>query len=121
MKRQETGRRGEELARKYLEERGYLVLETNYRCPEGEIDIVAVDGETLVFVEVRAKTGRAFGTPEESITLAKIRHLNRAAARYCQEHEGLPPERRIDVVAVEMDGRGRVRRLELYENAVGEV
>ncbi|MBI2869957.1 MAG: YraN family protein, partial [Chloroflexi bacterium] len=55
MSRRDTGQAGEALARRVLEERGYIIIETNYRCAGGEIDIIARDGETLVFVEVRAK------------------------------------------------------------------
>ncbi len=67
-RRQETGRRGEELARAFLKKRGFSIVETNYRCPEGEIDIICRDGDCLVFAEVRTKTSREFGSPEESIT-----------------------------------------------------
>ncbi len=120
MTKRSTGLLGERLARGFLEQKGYLILETNYRCPEGEIDIVARDGDTLVFAEVRAKRSLAFGTPEESITPGKMEKLRTLAARYFQEHQDCPSSWRIDVVAVELGRGNRPVRIELIENAVGE-
>ncbi len=120
MKRKEVGDLGEKLARDFLQKRGYDVFETNYRCPEGEIDIVARDGDCLVFVEVRTKTSSEFGTPEESITKTKGRRLVAVATSYLQSHTDLPPSCRIDIVAVELDRKGRLSRIEQIENAVGE-
>ncbi len=119
MKRRETGIIGEKLARDFLKKRGYRIRETNYRCPEGEIDIVASHRDYLVFVEVRTKTSRDFGTPEESITPVKMQRLRTLAARYQQTHADLPTQWRIDVVAVELDNKGKPTRVELIENAVG--
>jgi putative endonuclease len=120
MTRRDTGILGEKLAREFLKKRGYRIVETNYRCPEGEIDIVAKQKDCLVFIEVRTKSGLRFGGPEESITRTKKSHLRSTAAHYQQRHNNLPSSYRIDVVAVELDGKGRVSRLELIENAVGE-
>ena len=116
--RQSTGARGEKVAASFLKKRGYRIIETNYRCRGGEIDIVARQGETLVFVEVRTKTGRGFGSPEESITSAKKTRLRTLAAGYAQGRDDLPLSQRIDVVAVELDRKGKVARIELIENAV---
>ncbi len=116
--KRELGRRGEEIAAAYLREQGYFILARNWRCPAGELDIVAREGETLAFVEVRARRGDRFGTPEESITPAKQAKLVELAQTYLQEN-GLADENwRIDVVALEMDQRGRVNRLNLIRNAV---
>lgn len=120
MSRRETGIRGEELARKFLENKGYSIQETNYRCPRGEIDIIARDGDTLVFVEVRTKSGTGFGSPEESITTTKMRHLAAAAAHYCQTLGDLPPSQRIDVVAIIFNHRKTQSRIEHIENAVSD-
>ncbi len=120
MRRRETGMLGERLAAGYLREHGYEVIETNYRCPEGEIDIVARHGDAVVFVEVRTRRGPEFGTPEESITAVKKQRLRLTAARYLEEHEGLPEEWRIDVVAIELDSRRNPSRITLIENAVGD-
>ena len=108
---------GEKLAAEHLKRLGYLILDTNFRCREGEIDIVARQGDTLVFVEVRTRRGSAFGTPQESLTPAKGRKIIITAQTYLQAHEDLPVDWRIDVVAVEMDKGGKVLRLELIENA----
>lgn len=120
MNRKDTGNLGEKLARDFIQKRGYRILETNYRCPEGEIDIVARHKDFLVFVEVRTKRSLAFGSPEESITWTKRERLRTVAAHYLQTHDNLPPLWRIDVVAVELDRNGKPSRIELIENAVGE-
>ena len=121
MKRRDTGILGEKLARDFLSKNGYHIRETNYRCPQGEIDIVAEHEETLVFIEVRTKGSRQFGSPEESITCAKMERLRSVAAHYGQTHDNLPPSRRIDVVAIELSNNQKVSRIELIENAVSEI
>jgi putative endonuclease len=118
MKRRETGAMGENLACEFLGNNGYRIVERNFRCPGGEVDIIAQQKETLVFIEVRTKSSRWFGTPEESITPAKMEHLRNVAVYYWQNRPNLPEAWRIDVVAIEMNGRGRVSRIELIENAV---
>ena len=120
MKRRETGILGEKLAGDFLKKRGYRILETNYRCPEGEIDIVARHKDCLAFVEVRTKKSLGFGSPEESITSVKKERMKATAARYRQTHDKLPQQWRIDVVVVELDQKGKLSRIELIENAVGE-
>ena len=120
MKRRAVGILGEKLARDFLVKRGYRIWETNYRCPEGEIDIVARHQEFLVFVEVRTKKSLEFGSPEESITPAKRERMRAAAFHYLQTHNSLPVLWRIDVVTVELNQKGKLSRIELIENAVGE-
>jgi putative endonuclease len=120
MKRRETGMMGENLACEFLGKNGYEIIERNFRCPGGEVDIVARQHDTLVFVEVRTKSSQQFGTPEESITPTKMEHLRNAAAYYWQSRNNLPESWRIDVIAIEMNRRGQVLRIELIENAVSE-
>ena len=120
MKRRDTGILGEKLARDFLKKKGYHIKETNYRCPEGEIDIVAKHRDYLVFIEVRTKKSLEFGSPEESITPVKMERLRAAASHYRQNRDYLPELWRIDVVAVELDTRGKLSRIELIENAVSE-
>ena len=120
MKRRDTGILGEKLAKDFLERRGYHIWETNYRCPEGEIDIVAKHQDYLVFIEVRTKKSLEFGSPEESITQSKMERLRAIAANYQQSHNNLPPLWRIDVVAIELNQKGKPSRIELIENAVGD-
>jgi putative endonuclease len=118
MKRRSTGALGEKLAQNFLKKKGYFILETNYRCREGEIDIIARRKDCLVFVEVRAKSNLEFGTPEESITATKMRHLEQAAQHYLQKQGKLAYSWRIDVVAIELDVSNNVTRIELVENAI---
>ena len=117
MNRQEVGKLGEKLARKFLKKRGYHIRETNFRCREGEIDIIAQKKDCLVFIEVRTKSNSDFGTPEESITLAKKKRLIALASAYINTHQSLSSLWRIDVVAIEIDQNGKTKRIELIENA----
>jgi len=121
MKRQETGMLGEKIACDFLGKNGYQIIETNYRCRDGEVDIIAKEQDMLVFVEVRTKKSFLFGTPEESITQRKKEKLRAVAEDYRQYHDGLPPEWRIDVVAIQMDGSGKINRVEIIENAVEDI
>ena len=118
MDRQEVGKLGEKTAQKFLKKRGYRIRETGFRCHHGEIDIIAQQKDCLVFVEVRTKSNLDFGTPEESITQSKKKKLVALALTYTSTHQNLPPLWRIDVVAIELDDRGKPRRIELIENAV---
>jgi putative endonuclease len=111
------GRRGEDLAAQRLAAKGYEIVDRNWRCEVGEVDLVAQDGDDLAIVEVRTRRGRALGTPEESITPKKQERLIALAEAYVQATDW-PGHWRIDVVAVEMDRRGRLLRVEHYENAV---
>ena len=116
--RREVGVRGEELAADFLKGRGYRILQRNYRCRQGELDIIARHGECLVFVEVRTKTSSDFGTPEESVTCSKKEKLISLANVYLQNLDAQPRSWRIDVVAVELTPDGRTARLEHIENAI---
>ncbi|MDE2861127.1 MAG: ribonuclease HII [Chloroflexota bacterium] len=116
--RMRLGGLGEQAARGHLERAGFTVLDINFRCPHGEIDIVARDAEAVVFVEVRTQRGRGFGTPEESITAGKARRLIATAQTYLQTRDDLPSHWRIDLVAVDVDSQGRIARIERTENAV---
>jgi len=114
--RRHRGNEGERRARSYLEAKGYQVLETNYRCPWGEVDIIALRGQTLVFVEVRTRGGGLFGTPEESLTPQKLERLVAAAQSYLQARAPESQDWRIDLVAVILGQRGQVERIEHWEN-----
>jgi putative endonuclease len=118
--RRDLGAFGERLAVTHLEAKGYRIRHRNFRCPEGEIDIVAEDGDCLVFVEVRTRRGDALGTPAESITEAKERRLVAVARAYLQEYEGLPANQRIDVVGVELTPQGRLLGVQHIEGAVAD-
>jgi putative endonuclease len=96
----ELGRRGEAIAARFLESAGLTVLERNWRCSQGEIDLVALEGDELVFVEVKTRSSVAFGHPLEAITAVKLARLRRLAAAWCQAHPGGHDAIRIDAVAV---------------------
>ena len=116
-KRKQTGQRGEDIAAAYFVERGYEIVERNWRCSVGELDIIMEGDDTLVFVEVRTRKGHRFGTPEESITSAKQARLIELAQTYLQETENLDRSWRIDVAAVTF-GSG-LPQVNHIENAVG--
>jgi len=112
------GQRGEEIAAAELARRGYTLVERNWRCPAGEVDIIARHGEVWAFVEVRTRRGPEFGTPEESLTPAKQARMVEVAEHYLTEHGLGDVDWRLDLVAVELDRAGRLVRLEVLENAV---
>lgn len=103
----DLGRQGEEIAAAYLEEKGLRVLERNYRTPMGEIDIVAEDGEVLVFCEVKTRADLEFGPPEAAITEWKRRQMRRMAAIYLADRGIEEHLCRFDVVAVIVSAEGR--------------
>ena len=97
----DLGAKGEVLAACFLEERGMKILDTNVRCRMGELDIVARDGGTVVFVEVKTKSGGRYGPPEEMVTAAKQRRLTALGQSYLQRMGWSQRPARFDVVAVE--------------------
>lgn len=115
--RKKLGQWGETLAAQHLEAEGYEVLERNWRCRKGEIDLVVRTGRELVFVEVKTRRGRKMGTPEEGITRRKADNLLLLAQLYLAEKE-LEADWRIDLVAVELDKTGKLLRCDHIPNAV---
>ncbi len=118
LKRKEVGAIGEKLAADFLKKHGYKIIQRNFRCRGGEIDIIAQHKECLVFVEVRTKRSSGFGTPEESVSFIKREKLVSLANTYLQSCNNPPPNWRIVVIAVELTPDNRVSRLEHIENAV---
>ncbi len=116
--RQKLGRWGEQLAAERLQSEGYVILARNWRCSRGEIDLVAQAGDVLVFVEVKTRRGRDYGTPEEAITRSKAKRLLELGQRYMLEHDLEDVEWRIDLVAVELDRQGKLLRCEHVANVV---
>jgi len=102
----------------YLAEQGWVICERNFRTRWGEIDIVAKEGDELVFVEVKARSSGRFGTPEEAVNARKLRRMERVAEFYGMKHPKLPAKWRIDVVAVVVKG-GNVREVRHIRNASG--
>ena len=109
--RARTGARGEKFAGEYLTSRGYEIVETNFRCPWGEVDIVALDGNCLVFIEVRTRRrDSSYGAPEESLSKRKREKLVAAAETYVQSHPTQPTDWRIDLVAIHLDARAQCKK-----------
>jgi putative endonuclease len=118
--RRSIGQRGEALAAEHLERRGFAIVERNFRTRWGELDIVACDGVTLVFCEVKTLRARAAERdPLEAIRHAKRTQVRRMAAQFLAERTNLPRVRelRFDVVGVTIDGAGRLVALEHLEAA----
>lgn len=100
-----VGRLGEKVAVRYLRRKGLTIKETNYRCPVGEVDIVAEEGEWLVFVEVKARRSVKFGLPQYSVTRYKLERLRRVAQYYLASHRIKERPVRFDCVAILLDSR----------------
>ena len=99
----QKGERAERAAEEFLKSRGWRILERNFRTRFGEIDLVARDGDTVVFVEVRSRSSSAFGAPQETVTAAKRRRLIKTAQAWAQRR-GLDSPMRFDVVALSPEG-----------------
>ena len=115
--RKKLGAWGEDVAALQLEADGFTLIDRNWRCRHGEIDIVAQKGELVAFVEVKTRKGRGMGAPEEALTQRKGKKLIQLAQLYVAQHE-LDVDWRIDLVAVELDKSGKLLRCEHIPNAV---
>lgn len=94
------GKRGEEIAANYLENKGFKILERNFRCRTGEIDIVAALGRVLVFVEVKTRNNCRYGLPCEAVTPGKVHRIKKAAGFYSLKNHVENAEQRIDVIEI---------------------
>lgn len=108
------GRKGEKLAEKFLKKSGMKILKRNYNTPFGEADLISADGDEIVFVEVKTRTGDSFGEPKEAVTAAKRRRYENIAKFYWLQ-EGKEPNVRFDVIEVRADGKEL--KIEHYKNA----
>jgi putative endonuclease len=118
--RQVLGRLGERLATHALEGRGYRIVERNFRCRSGEIDLVAEEGQELVFVEVKTRRGTSCGLPEEAVGARKARKLREVAGCYLELHDLSECSWRIDVVAIQFSPLGRLEEIRIYRHAIAE-
>jgi putative endonuclease len=117
--RKNLGDSAERVAALYLEQHGCRILARNVRTRSGEIDLIAQDGEELAFVEVKARRGTRYGSPEEAITPRKqLKLLSLAEAFIAKQVEFAGRAWRIDIVAIELDARGKVIRLNHIKHAV---
>jgi len=109
------GRTSEKRAARHMASKGYRIIEMNYRCRFGEIDIIARNGDTLVFCEVKARNSRTFGSPLEGITGAKIKRIRKTAEYYLMTKKLKNTDCRFDAVTVDRSGSGTV--IEIIPNA----
>lgn len=114
-RQQQFGKKSERLAAEYLKRKGYRIIETNYRCSVGEIDIIAREKGTLVFVEVKARRSSRFGSPKGAVTPAKQRKISMAALDYLKRNGQSDARARFDVVAIDTE-TGRFD-IEVVKNA----
>ncbi len=119
MSKTSSGKLGEEIARGFLIKQGFKILDINFKTKFGEIDLICLDQQVLVFVEVKARWSRGFGLPEEAVTRRKITTIAKVGQFYRQNHPRLPLEERIDVVAIELSDKMKPKRIELIRNASG--
>jgi putative endonuclease len=117
--KRDLGKKGEKLAANLLLQSDYEILTKNFNTRFGEIDIIAKDGDTLVFIEVKTRWNREFGVPEESITPKKLKKIEKVGEIFRSQNENLPKLERIDVVAIEIDENGEVTRREVIRNVSG--
>lgn len=116
MRRKNLGNLGENLALRHLKSSGYKILDRNFRSKFGEIDIVAQEGDCLVFVEVKTRWSRSFGPPEEGITPWKIRRIIKAGQYYKLLHPELSDSLRLDAVVIDLSPKGKLERIEIIKN-----
>ncbi len=101
------GRYGEDLAARHLQDDGFVVLERNWRCDEGEVDVLARDGNVLVVCEVKTRSSLAYGSPFEAVTQRKLHRLERLGMRWMRERSVRPQSMRVDVISVLRPSSGR--------------
>jgi len=113
--RLDLGRQGEGLALKKIKSFGYQCITTNYRCSLGEVDLIAKDGDTFVFIEIKTRKGRSLGYAKEAVHEKKRRQLSKVALAYLKNNDLLGSKARFDVVAIQMKEGGA--EIEWVKNA----
>jgi putative endonuclease len=101
---------------KYLRRKGYRLVSRNYRCPAGEIDLIVLDGEVVVFVEVKTRTGSAHADPQDAVNSTKQRHIAQAARFFLRQSDSLDRPFRFDVIAITVDAHGQMN-IDHFEDA----
>lgn len=110
-----TAKLGEEIATKFLKDKGYKIIERNFRKGYGEIDIIATFKDTLVFVEVKTRTSKLFGGVIEAIAYHKLKSLIKTAEYYKILHKNLPEALRIDAILIQLNGK-EIENIQHLEN-----
>ncbi|MBD3306714.1 YraN family protein [candidate division KSB3 bacterium] len=111
------GKRGERLAQRYLRHQHYAIRETNFRCKLGEIDIIAEDGEVVVFIEVRTKTSARYGPAYNSVTVSKQQQVKRVALFYISTNNLVETQFRFDVIGILLNPKTGEHHLDHIQNA----
>ncbi len=119
MKTLSKGNWGERLAEQHLQNKGYRIIARNFKKRYGEIDLIALHNQTLIFVEVKTRWNQSHGTPEEAITPWKIKTLVKTAHYFKLLHPELPDGMRMDAVAVEINEDNSISRIEHIQNITG--
>jgi putative endonuclease len=101
MNRKALGQQGEDMACTFLTQQGYRIVQRNFSCRYGEIDIIAAHQETLIFVEVKTRRNTRYGSPEEAVTALKIQHIRHTALEYLRRSPGPHKALRFDVIAIQ--------------------
>jgi len=112
------GRTGEEIAEGFLQSRRYRIIERNVKTPFGEIDLIAVERNILVFIEVKTRISKVFGPPHLSITRSKKRSIIKNALYYLKKRRMLDAETRIDVISINLQENGEFEKLEHMKSAI---
>jgi putative endonuclease len=115
MANKDLGKKGEEIALRFLKKKGYRIIETNYVCKLGEMDLIAKEKDTLVFIEVKTRTSMHFGPPQLAVTNFKQRQLSKVALSFLKEKKLEDVKARFDVVAILLGQKGE--EIELIRNA----
>lgn len=116
--RQSMGRIGESIAAAYLRNKGYFILERNWRTPYGEIDLIARQSDAIVFVEVKTRASTSLGPPEISITPRKEQHMRAAAEYYIQQYPDLSNDWRIDLITIQFQANDNPALIDHFENVL---
>lgn len=118
MDKKQIGQWGENRAAEFLQEKGYEIIARNQRTPYGELDLVVRSADEIIFVEVKTRTSRRYGYPEEAVTPRKREHLLNAIACFLQEHPEWEQPWRVDVIAIEGNPDESSPRITWFENAI---
>jgi putative endonuclease len=115
-RRQSIGYLGESIAAAFLKNKGYSILERNYRTPHGEIDLIVSQDKLIAFVEVKTRASSSLGPPEISITPRKIEHMCNAAEYYIQQHPEMVNDWRIDAITIQLKSGQSAPQIDHFEN-----
>jgi putative endonuclease len=115
MEKKELGKKGEEIALRFLKKKGYRIIEKNYVCKMGEMDIIAKEKDTLAFIEVKTRTSTTFGPPQLAVNSSKQRQLSKVALYFLKEKGIEDVKARFDVVAILLGPKGE--EIELIRDA----